>query len=132
MHRVNGDTGLCGRVGHRDVGQRHVLEVNIDEVHVGVLHRQVLCMQSTGRGTWEVHDGTSPGLSILVTVLDVTFNQRSYRILWEVETGFVHTVDAEVRHGEDRSLTASVGEDRPDVGERHVTHRVVTRVTVCR
>ena len=74
MHRVNGDTGLCRRVGHRDVGQRHVLEVNINEVHIGVLHCQVLCVQSTGCGTWVVDDGTSPCLTVLVTVLDVTFD----------------------------------------------------------
>ena len=46
-HGVDGHTGLSRWVGDRDVRNGDMLEVNVDEVHVGVLHRQVLSMQST-------------------------------------------------------------------------------------
>ena len=47
VHRVNGHTGLSRWVGHRDVGDGDMLQVNIDEVHVGVLNGQVLSVECT-------------------------------------------------------------------------------------
>ena len=87
-------------------------------------------MQCTSRGTGVVHDRTSPSLTIGVTILERTFLQRSHSVLWEVETGFVGTIDGEVFHRDDGPLTAAVGEDRTNVGEGYVVHRVVSCVTV--
>ena len=46
-HGVNGHTGLGRWVGDGHVQDRDVLQVNIDEVHVRVLHGQVLCVECT-------------------------------------------------------------------------------------
>ena len=129
-HRVNGHTGLSRWVGDGDVRDGDVLEVNVDEVHVGVLDGEVLSVQSTGGGTGVVHDGTSPGLSVGVTVLDRPFLQRSNGVLWEVETRLISAVNLEVFHGDNGSLAAAVGEHGTDVGEGHVAHGVVSGVTV--
>ena len=129
-HRVDGNTRLCRWVGYADVGQRQVFQVHVDEVHVGIFHREVLCVESASRRTWEVHDCTSPRASKGVAVLDVAIDQRSHSVLWEVETGFINTIDREVGHGDNSTLATSVGEHRTNIGEGHLAHGVVTGVTV--
>ena len=132
VHRVNGHTGLCRWVGDGHVRDGDMLEVNIDEVHVGVLDGQVLSVQSTSGGTWVVDDGTAPRLTVGVTVLDRPFLQGRHGVLWEVETSLIDAVDFEVFHGEDRTLAATVREHGTDVCEGHVAHGVVSGVTVRR
>ena len=129
-HRVNGHTGLSRWVGDRDVGDSDMLQVNIDEVHVGVLDRQVLCVQSTGGGTGVVHNGAAPGLSVGVTILDGPFLERRNGVFREVETSFVNAVNGEVFHGDNRTLAAAVREHSTNVGEGDIAHGVVTRVTI--
>ncbi len=130
-HRVNGHTGLSRWVGDGHVRDGDVLQVNIDEVHVGVLDSQVLSVQSTSGGTWVVDDGTAPRLTVSVTVLDRPFLQGSHGVLREVETGLIDAIDFEIFHGDNRTLAAAVREHSTDVGEGHVAHRVVSGVTVC-
>ena len=130
-HRVNRHTGLSRWVGDGHVRDGDVLQVNIDEVHVGVLDGQVLSVQSTSGGTWVVDDGTAPRLTVGVTVLDRPFLQGGHGVLWEVETGLIDAVNFEVFHGEDRTLAAAVSKHSTDVGEGHIAHRVVSSVTVC-
>ena len=129
-HRVNGHTGLSRWVGDGDVRDRDVLQINVDEVHVGILNGQVLSVQSTSGGTWVVDDGTAPRLTVGVAVLDRPFLQGGHGVLWEVETCLVNTVDGEVFHGDNRSLAATVREHSTDVGEGDIAHGVVARVTV--
>ena len=132
MHRINGHTGLGRWIGHSDVGDGDILQVNINEVHVGVLNSQVLSVECTSGRTWVVDNSTSPRLTIFVAVLDRTFLERCNGVLREVETGFISTVNLEVFHGHDCSLAAAVCKHGTDVGEGDIAHGVVSGVTVSR
>ena len=130
VHGVDGHTGLAGRVGDAHVGNGHVLQINIDEVHVGVRDGDVLDEEAASGGSWVVDDRATPRLSVCVAVLQGTFRQDGDGVLSEVETRIVRAVHGEVRHLDDRPLTRAVLEGRSDVREGHVVHGEVAHVGV--
>ena len=130
VHGVDGHTGLAGRVADAHVGNGHVLQINIDEVHVGIRDGDVLDKEAASGGTWVVDDRATPSLSVGVAVLHGTFRQDGDGVLSEVETRIVRAVHGEVRHLDDRPLTRAVLEGRSDVREGHVVHGEVTHVGV--
>ena len=115
----------CCHVAHGDR-----CKVNINEVDICVRHCGVLEEQGTSSGSCNVHDSTATGVSVGVTVLHDTLCEDGNSIFSEVETRRICSIDVEVAHGNNCSLSTSVSKRRANISESHMVHREVTHVGV--